>query len=25
MLSRGPLKNIPWHIKRVSTALNAAV
>ncbi|MBZ6619947.1 phytanoyl-CoA dioxygenase, partial [Klebsiella pneumoniae] len=22
MLSRGPLKNIPWHIKRVSTALN---
>ncbi|HHD7455330.1 TPA: phytanoyl-CoA dioxygenase, partial [Klebsiella pneumoniae] len=25
MLSRGPLKNIPWYIKRVSTALNAAV
>ncbi|EPO7951865.1 phytanoyl-CoA dioxygenase [Klebsiella pneumoniae] len=25
MLSRGPLRNIPWHIKRVSTALNAAV
>ncbi|WP_416208390.1 phytanoyl-CoA dioxygenase [Klebsiella pneumoniae] len=25
MLSRGPLKNIPLHIKRVSTALNAAV
>ncbi|HCK9335320.1 TPA: phytanoyl-CoA dioxygenase, partial [Klebsiella pneumoniae] len=22
MLSRGPLRNIPWHIKRVSTALN---
>ncbi|XFV56902.1 phytanoyl-CoA dioxygenase [Klebsiella variicola subsp. variicola] len=25
MLSRGPVKNIPWHIKRVSTALNTAV
>ncbi|MCS5947159.1 hypothetical protein LNP25_31390 [Klebsiella variicola subsp. variicola] len=22
---RGPVKNIPWHIKRVPTALNTAV